>query len=88
MADEGEWSCSSRLSDRMKYSLKTGVVWKGYEQVDAGREARNDLAHRQLIQAMDATFRWIEPIENELIGWNILNGPVAYPGGYNISRTS
>jgi hypothetical protein len=76
------------LKRLMEGSKSDGLVWKDYDAVDAGREARNGLAHRQTIPKVTDTFRMLDEIEAELIGWNIVPGPVSYEFSLSVSQTS
>jgi hypothetical protein len=77
-----------QLGKLMQASLDGGVAWRNFPAIDGGRNARNDLAHRQIIPKVADTFRMLNEIEAELIGWNILPAPVEYLFKLSISRTS
>ena len=70
-------SRSSQLGALMSGS-KLIIPWADYLAIDAGREIRNKLTHEQVVPSNHTTFRLIDEIERELIGWKVLNGPVKY----------
>ena len=79
MGQEGTFACrSSWLNQMMLASRTTAGLWSNYEAVDAGRQVRNKLTHEQVIPSHADTLRILDDIERELIGWNVLNGPVSY----------
>ena len=68
-------SGTNQLGDLMYFS-KGALAWKAFALVDEGRTKRNELAHqRQLIERVDC-WKYIDAIEEELVGWKILTGKV------------
>lgn len=65
--NSGSW----KLSLKMRASQST-LPWQDYQLVDAGREARNDLAHEAKFLSKKECFKYVRAVENELKAWNIL----------------
>lgn len=59
------------LSWRMEIS-KNHLTWQNYAVVDAGRIARNDLAHEAKLLGQAECFAYIDVIEVELKAWGVL----------------
>jgi hypothetical protein len=88
LRDEGTFNARGwQLITLMEASRDEGVRWQNFQAVNASRDARNGLAHRQIIPKTDETFRMLDEIEAELIGWNVLPGPVQYESSSSIGRT-
>ena len=78
MRDEGVFVCRlSNVGSLMKSSA-AAVQWANYAAVDLGRGVRNKLVHEQAVPPHSDTFRILDEIERELIGWKVLDGPVKY----------
>lgn len=56
---------------RMETS-KNHLTWQNYAVVDAGRIARNDLAHKAKLLGQAECFAYIDAIEAELKAWGVL----------------
>jgi len=76
MHDEGKFKCKSSQLRLLMESSKTVIAWSDYDEIDSGRELRNALTHEQKIPPYTETFKALDKIEQELIGWGILNGPI------------
>jgi hypothetical protein len=83
MRDDNMFVCKSSNLKPLMLSSKTVIRWSDYQAVDAGREVRNKLIHRQVIPPRADTFRILDEIERELIAWKVLKGPVKY--SYSLS---
>lgn len=59
------------LGDKMIAS-RPHLPWQNYDLVEAGKNARNDLAHEAKLLERSKCFSFIGAIESELKAWNIL----------------
>jgi hypothetical protein len=76
LAGEGVFMSKGwQLKSLMKESKKA-IAWIDFDLVDQGRDCRNDLAHRQKIPERADSWRYVDAVEAELIGWEVLPGPV------------
>jgi hypothetical protein len=75
---------SSRLYDLMTAS-KAAVPWRRYEDVDAARIARNGIAHERRFVDSGQGADILNLIENELIAWQILPGPVKITYSFSLT---
>ncbi|MBZ9709821.1 hypothetical protein LB543_24225 [Mesorhizobium sp. ESP7-2] len=60
-----------QLGDRMDAS-RSKLVWQDFDTVDAGRKARNDLAHRAVVCSKEKCFEYINAIGKEFYHWGII----------------
>jgi hypothetical protein len=88
MNEQESYTRRSELKALMKASKKAGLPWQKYSAIALGRWKRNNLTHRQIIPTSKETFRILDEIEGELIGWNILPGPVEYQVSHSVTHTS
>jgi hypothetical protein len=89
MAEQGTFKPTRwGLKALMAASKKADVQWQDYSAVDFGRDKRNKLAHEQVIPRAEDTFRMLDEVEAELIGWNILPERVKCEFSVSITRTS
>ena len=88
MRDEGTFGCKSSQLKALMSSSKTTIPWSDYQAVDAGREVRNQLTHEQIIPSHVETFQILDEIERELIGWEVLKGPVKYEFTLSMGRAT
>lgn len=72
LRDEGRFTCKSNLVGNLMIASKKSLPWKDFILVDEARGRRNDIAHRQQWVEIDDCKKYIDAIENELRGWNIL----------------
>lgn len=71
MRDEGLFSCKDwKLGAKMEAARH--LPWCDYKLIEAGRNARNDLAHRGLLVNKAECLRYVEAIEAELKTWSVL----------------
>jgi hypothetical protein len=89
IADQGTFKPKRWGLETLMIGAQTaGVKWQNYPAIDSGRQKRNDLAHRQVIPVAEDTFRMLDEIEAELIGWDILAEPVNHDFSVSVHRTS
>jgi len=74
---EGAFPCIAgrkkcfNLGEKMM-SAKNAIKWLDYDTVDAGRLARNHLAHRNAMASHDDCLRYINAIGVELKNWGLV----------------
>jgi hypothetical protein len=71
LIDQGAISCHTKrpmLGEKMEAS-KSVIPWQNYALVDAGKTARNELAHKAKLLGKAACFEYIGAIEKELRAW-------------------
>ena len=73
LRDEGRFSCNSFFVGKLMSASQNSLPWIDYALVDEARRRRNDIAHRQQWIEIDDCKRYLDAIESELRGWNILN---------------
>lgn len=78
MRDEGAFASKSSQLRALMVSSRTTIPWSDYQAIDLGRAVRNKLTHEQVIPPHADTFRILDEIEREFIGWKVLKGPVKY----------
>jgi hypothetical protein len=88
MRDEALFACKSSQLKALMVSSQTAISWSSYQAVDVGRDIRNKLTHEQSIPSHSDTFRILDEIERELIGWKILDGPVKYEFTLSVGRAT
>lgn len=74
MIDEGIVTCPKRrpmLGDKMAASA-TAIPWQGYCVLEAGRIARNALAHDAVLLSKSDCLMYIGAVEGELSSWGLL----------------
>jgi hypothetical protein len=74
LVGQGTFQCSKgplSLGNRM-FSSVNAVPWQDFALVDAGKIARNDLAHDAKLLGKMECFRFIDAIEMELKAWRVL----------------
>lgn len=69
---QGFFECKSWMLGPKMEASKDSLPWKDYELVEAGKNARNELAHRAVILSKKDCFRYIDAIEVELTSWGII----------------
>ena len=70
------------LAELMKNSIGA-VAWTNFAAVDAARGTRNRVSHEQLMLSPSECNEILDLIEEELVGWLVLAGPIC--GNYSIS---
>lgn len=76
LKEEGSFSCESNRFNKLMKGSKSALSWKDYDLVYEGMKRRNEFAHEQKTIPRKDTWKYIDAIENELITWKILPGPV------------
>ncbi len=74
LVNQGTIQCSRPrplLGERMG-SSKTALPWQNYGLVEAGKTARNELAHDAKLLGKDDCFAFIDAIDVELRAWSVL----------------
>lgn len=74
MIEEGAIQCEKKrpmLGDKMAASI-TAIPWHRYEFVEAGRIARNALAHEAILLSKPDCLTYIDAVEKELTAWGVL----------------
>jgi hypothetical protein len=88
MRDEQLFASKSTRLQNMMEASRSRIAWADYDAVDRGRDVRNKLTHEQVIPLSADTFRILDEIERELIGWAVLSGPVKYECTLSQTRSS
>jgi hypothetical protein len=88
MRDDGLFDCRSSQLGSLMTSSAAAVHWSNYAAVDTGRDVRNKLTHEQAVPPYIDTFRILDEIERELIGWTVLDGPVKYEFTLSVGRAT
>jgi hypothetical protein len=83
--DEGRFSCKTSMIGNLMSASKESISWQNFDAVDAGRRTRNDLTHRRIVPSTSATFKAMDAIEAELIGWQLIDGPIQHEYQVSIS---
>lgn len=78
LQDEGKFRRTRNLLGEIMAASKSAIQWLDYNKVDKAREDRNDIAHRQTIIERDKCWEYIDAIESELVGWQILSAPIPF----------
>jgi hypothetical protein len=73
--DQGEFSCKSRRLGEKMLASRSFLPWQDYSRVDAGREARNRLAHEAVLLPRANCVEFVEAVELELISWGLVERP-------------
>ena len=69
---QGDFSCKSwKLGEKMAAS-RSRLPWQDYDTVQAGKEARNKLAHEAALVAKVDCLRFIDTVERELKFWAVI----------------
>ena len=74
LIDQGTIQCVGKkrfLGDKMMIS-RNSLPWQNYSIVDAGKTARNELAHDAKLLGKNDCFAFIDAIEVELKAWGVL----------------
>jgi len=72
LTEQGFFLCKSRQLGARMESSKGIIPWVNFELILAGKESRNDLAHRAVVLSKKECFKYILAIEAELKSWGIL----------------
>ncbi len=78
---EGKIETSSeRLCKIMKASksAESAVQWSNYDKIVEVHKERNNVAHEQKIIEREKCWEYIDAIESELVGWQILSAPIPF----------
>lgn len=60
-----------QLGEKMRAS-KGALLWQDYDLINAGKTARNELAHEAKLLNRDDCFKYISAVEIELKAWGII----------------
>lgn len=71
---DGRFDCGRREVGALMHASRSSLPWSNYALVDEARDVRNDVAHRGRIVARDECWLYINAVEDELIGWGVLDG--------------
>jgi hypothetical protein len=63
---------------------QTSLPWVAFDSVSEGRDERQKAAHGVKIVARADCWKYIDAIEQELVAWGVLSGPVVPE--YTITR--
>ena len=77
--EQGSFSSTgkgTRLGSLMKASKRV-LPWVDLPCVDLGREQRNKVAHNDRVLPRGETWKYVDAIERELVGWSIIPDPAA-----------
>jgi hypothetical protein len=72
LCDQGEFSCAGRGLERNMLASQFHIPWRDYYTIDAGRVARNKLAHQALLLPKSGCLKFINAIGLELHLWKII----------------
>ena len=59
----------THLGVKMETSVRVGVLWIDYDTVEAGKQARNDVAHKAKFASKADCLQFIQAVEQELKSW-------------------
>ena len=76
LRDESAFTSDSSQLGKLMERSKTPLPWVNFAEVDAGRDCRNKLAHHMQVPSRADSWKYIDAIENELVGWGVLPGNV------------
>jgi hypothetical protein len=78
LAGQGVFTFRARamLGEKMKAS-RNALPWMDYAEVEAGRIARNAIAHDGELLDREECFRFIAAIQAEFVAWGILDAAAA-----------
>jgi hypothetical protein len=72
LRDQGEFVCRHRELGPKMAASRNALPWQSYGVVDAGRDARNNLAHKAKLADIRECRAYIDAIETELRAWFVL----------------
>jgi len=72
LRDESAFTSDSSQLGKLMERSETPLPWVDFAKVDAGRECRNNLAHEMQVPSRADSWKYIDAIENELVGWGVL----------------
>jgi len=75
LGKEGHFTSTGWGLKRLMNDSKT-LKWTDFATVNRGRCRRNDIAHRSVLIPRSECSEYIDAIENELLGWQIIKKPV------------
>jgi hypothetical protein len=78
LRDEGVFNCGGNILGNLMNASngkKSKMKWLNFPLVDEGRDKRNKLVHCQKFLKRTDTWKYIDAIEKELIGWKVLDRP-------------
>jgi len=78
LQDEGKFKRTRNRLGEIMAASKSAIQWLDYDMIDKAREDRNGIAHRQTIIERKKCWEYIDAIESELVGWQILSTPIPF----------
>ena len=85
---ERHFSCNSRYLGALMDESKNHIPWVNFPLVDEGKEHRNDIAHDLKLLPRADCWKYIDAIEQELIAWQVIPGPVKVDVTLTITPTT
>lgn len=73
LRDEGEFKCNGRTLGKLAHASKDKLPWADFNLVKELIDHRNSLAHKGQILPRGDCWEYIDAIEEQLLGWNILD---------------
>ena len=73
LRDQGDIDCKSWMLGIKMEASKNTLPWKDYNLIWAGKEKRDQLAHASILIDKAECIKYIDAVENELNGWDILS---------------
>lgn len=74
LKDEGLFDGKRSTLGALMHDSRRELTWKNFPLVDQGRKARNGIAHDQGVLPRDKCWEYVDAIEQELLGWQVLDG--------------
>lgn len=76
LQDEGAFPKGRTNLKAIMDGSRERLPWVDFAKVNSGRRCRNKVAHKQAIPVRGVSWGYIDAIENELVAWGMLPGPV------------
>jgi hypothetical protein len=72
LRDQRAFSCKAWQLGKKMAASQNVLPWRNYDLVNAGKEARNNLAHEAKLLSKGDCLRYIAAIESELKAWRVI----------------
>ena len=72
LRDEKHFECKRDNLGLLLENSKKCLLWRNFDLVREGKDRRNDVAHQGLVLPRGDCWKYIDAIEEELIGWEIV----------------
>ena len=72
LREEKHFECKNFFLGHLLTNSKNCLPWRDFDLVKEGADRRNDIAHRGKILPRGDCWKYIDAIEKELIGWEIV----------------